>query len=108
MFKDIELAYDAPSGLTLKFYTDMPIEGTPGSLALRATLSFPATSGRQTCVLPLDTTGDPIEGTLYQIEITSTGIVRLFGGLLRVRGIGVWINGANGERWKTLPEAIGV
>ena len=106
-FKDIELSYDSAAALTVKFYTDMP-----GSvMALRKTLTFPLTSGRQTKTLPLDDTGGaPVEGTLFQVEITSTGVVRLFGGLVRVRGIGVWFDGGAtpAERWITQPMGIGV
>lgn len=105
-FKDIELSYDAPVGLTLKFYTDMPA-GTP-NMQLRATLSFPASSGRRTHTLPLDAGGSYPEGTLYRVEVTSTGVVKLYGGILRVRGIGVYIDGANGERWSTQESGIGV
>ena len=100
-FKDVEISYEAASGFTFKLYTDMP----GSSLALRATISFPASSGgRRTYTAPLD----GIEGTVYQPEITSTGVVRLYGGQIRVRGIGEYIDGANGEVWKPMPTSIGL
>jgi hypothetical protein len=116
-FKDIELSYDAPAGLTLKFYSDMPgtSSGTNAAMALAATLTFPATTGRQTLTLPLDAGatgatagGAYIEGTLYRVVITSTGIVRLFGGLVRARAIGTWFTGVNQESWTTQEQGIGI
>ena len=99
-FKDIELSYESAAAVTLTLYTDMP----GGSLALRNTLTFPAASSRHTKTLPLDGT----EGTLYYVSASSTGVVRLYGGLIRVRGVGVYIDGAAGEVWTTQPSAIGM
>lgn len=99
-FKDIELYYDAPAGFSLVFYTDMP----GSAMAVRATLPFPASSGRRTHTLPLD----GIEGTLYRLKITSTGVVRLFGGVLRARAIGVYLDGANSEIWDTQEQGVGI
>ena len=118
-FKDIELVYDAPSGLTLTFYTDMPgaSGAAQGAMTLRVTLTFPATTGRQTLTLPLDgsATGgagsapyNPIEGTLYKVSVASTGVVRLFAGLVRARPIGTWLNGANNEVWTMQEQGIGI
>jgi hypothetical protein len=118
-FKDIELVYDSVAALTVKFYTDMP--GTSGAaqgtMTLRATLTFPATTGRATYTAALDdgSTGangtapfNPIEGTLYKVVMTSTDVVRLFGGVVRARPIGTWFNGANGEVWTTQEQGIGI
>jgi hypothetical protein len=114
-FKDIELSYDATAAMTVKFYTDISA-GVQGNMALVCTLTFPATTGRNTYTAPLDagSTGATsatvplIEGTLYQVVITSTGIVRLFGGLIRARQIGTWFNGANHESWTSLEQGIGI
>ncbi len=104
-FKDLEFSYDAPNGMTVKVYTDMP----GSTMALRKTLSYPATTGRQTKVMPLDQpAGVYVEGTLYRIEVTSTGVVRLFGGILRARPIGVYLDGGNGEIWQTQELGIGI
>ena len=116
-FKDLELSYDAPSGMTVKFYTDMPgtSSGTNGAQALACTVNFPATTGRQTFTMPLDAGSSAssaaqnyIEGTLYKVLITSTGVVRLFGGVVRCRAIGTWFNGANAESWNSQEQGVGI
>lgn len=100
-FKDLELHYYAPSGLFVEFWTDMP--GT--APALRTTLNFPPSTGtRRVHTLPLD----GFEGNLYRIKVRSGGVVKLFGGVLRVRPIGVYFEGANGEVWDSLEQGIGV
>jgi hypothetical protein len=113
-FKDLEFSYDAPAGMTVKFYSDI-VAGVQGPMALACTLAFAATTGRVTATLPLDagatgaTAASPlIEGTLYQVVVTSTGIVRLFGGLVRARQVGTWFNGANKESWTSLESGIGI
>jgi hypothetical protein len=104
-FKDIEFSYDAPSGFTLKFYTDMP----GSTMTERASLSFPSSTGRRTYTLPLvDGAGAHLEGTLYRVKITSTGVVRLFGGVLRARAIGVYLDGAAAETFETQEQGIGI
>jgi hypothetical protein len=103
-FKDLELSYDAPSGLALHFWTDMP----GSAMADRVTLSFPATSGRQTKTLPLAAGGAQLEGTLYKCIVSSTGVVRLFGGIVRARPIGVYFDGAAGETWETQESGVGI
>ena len=100
-FKDIIVDYDAASGATLKVYTDMP--GT--AMAQRgATLTLPATAGRQTKVFPLD----GIEGTLVRFEFGSAAVLRLYGATLRMRPVGVYLDGAAGEVWKTTEMGFGV
>ena len=100
-FKDIIVDYDAPSGASLKIYTDMP----GGTMAQRlTTLTLPATTGRQTKALALDGT----EGTLVRFEWSSTGVLRLYGATLRMRPVGVYLDGAAGEVWKTQELGFGV
>lgn len=96
-YKDVQLEYDAVSGLTFKFSTDMP----GNALALRKTLSFPASSGRKSFTLPLDGT----EGNLYQPRIESSGVVKLYAGMIRMREIGTYFDGAQGEFWECPPQA---
>jgi hypothetical protein len=105
-FKDVEFEYDAVAGGTLFVYTDMP--GVP--MALKRTMAVPASVGTRTYVFPLDeiSQGTILEGTLIKFRITSTGIVRLFNAALRVRPIGVFFNGANGEIWETLELSFGI
>lgn len=101
--KDLELYYDAPAGLTMQVLSDV-VGNVQGALAVAATLNFPATAGRQTFTLPLDN----IYGTLVQFHAASGGVVKLFGGVLRVLDIGVWFFGGNGEVWDSLPLSIGI
>jgi hypothetical protein len=98
--KDVTLEYEAASAVSLKVYTDMP----GSAVALRATLTFPATSGRQTKTLPLD----GHEGTLIKWEATSAGVFRLYGGSFRARPVGTYIDGSVGEKWMTQEMSIGL
>lgn len=102
-WKDLELEYDAPSGMEVTVYTDFT-GNTQGVVASRAVLEFPATTGRATYTLGLD----GIFGTLIRFKITSAGIVRLYGGIVRARSIGVFFNGANGEIWTSQEMGIGI
>jgi hypothetical protein len=101
-FKDIELEYEAVAAMTVTFLTDMP----GSAMALRATLNFPLTTTRRTLTLPLD----GIEGTLFQVKIVSTAVVRLYGGVVRVKPIGVYFDGGStpAEIWQTQEQGIGV
>lgn len=96
------MSYDAPSGFSLVFSTDMP----GAAMAARATLAFPASSGRRTHTLPLDN----IEGTLFKVKVTSTGVVRLFGGVVRVKPISVYFDGGStpAEIWQTQEQGVGI
>lgn len=119
-FKDLELAYDCPapagqiasiSGFSVKFWTDMP----GGAMAVRATLTYPYSSGgRRTYTLPLD----GIEGTLYKVQVIPNTAdagsgrkadqVKLFGGVLRARAVGVYIDGSAGEIWDSTEQGVGI
>lgn len=113
-FKDVEVHYDAPQGVRLIFYTDMP----GSAMAERKRFDLPASTGRKTFTVPLD----GIEGTLYKARWTAVragGInddsgsitskeLRLFGGVLRSRAIGVYLDTANGEYWETQESGIGI
>lgn len=101
--KDLELFYDAAQILTMVVKTDFAAN-VQGQLATAATLAFPASAGRSTYTLPLDN----LFGTLIQFAASSTGIVKLYGGILRARSIGVYFNGANNETWTSQPMGIGI
>lgn len=101
--KDLELWYDAPSGLSMQVLSDV-VGNAQGALATAATLSFPATTGRQTYTLPLDN----VFGTQVQFRASSAGVVKLYGGVLRALDIGVFFFGQNGEIWDSLPLNIGM
>lgn len=97
-FKEMTVDYDAVSGATLLVYTDLPGGGVP---ALRRTLTLPSSTGRRTYTFPLDRIADGgiLEGTLIKFRMTSAGIVRLYSGVLRLRSVGVYFDGAVGELW---------
>lgn len=92
--------YDAPSGGTVTVYTDMP--GT--AMAVRVTYPLPATVGRQTKNVPLDGT----EGTLIKVKWSSGAVLRLYAATLRLRPIGVYIDGTNNEFWETGELGFGI
>src|SRR3954471_13450651 len=102
-FKDLEINYDATATLTVKFYTDLP----GGTMTLRRTLSF--ASGRKRYTLPFDDSGNSyalVEGRLFKVRFECTGVARIYGGTLRFRKIGTYIDGTQGEIWETLEIAI--
>lgn len=107
-FKDIELVYDATATLTVKFYTDISAGVIGSTLTLIKTVTFPVSTGRRTDVQPLDTTGVFPEGTLYKVVISSAAAFRLFGGIVRGRSIGTFVNGVNGETWETTEQGVGI
>ena len=102
-FKDLTLAYYGPSGGTLFAYTDMP----GGTLALRRTITLPATSGeREQKTFALDSPS-LLEGKLIKWKITSSGTLIPYEGSVRARKVGLYIDGAAGETWETQPLALG-
>lgn len=99
-FKEVTFDYDAVSGASLTAYTDLP---GGGPTILRRTIALPAASGRRTFTAALDKVADGgmLEGSLIRFRVTSAGIVRLYSGVLRLRSIGVYFDGAQGEIWET-------
>lgn len=113
-FKEVSLEYVSPSGnSTFRFFTDMP-----GShLTERISKALPQTNVDHTpatYTIPLvDANGAPLEGTLYypRVEpfITSAqGGTQLRSGVVWMRRIGVYLDGAKGEFFETLPIPVGV
>jgi hypothetical protein len=96
-FKDLEMDYDAVSGMTVTLSTDQP----GNAMGVRKTLSYPSSSGRRVHTLPVD----GASGNLYSVKATSTGVTKLYAGVLRGRAIGVYFDGANGEFFETQPQA---
>jgi hypothetical protein len=98
-FGSVSLDYSAASSLTVKFYT--ALEGAVLSLA--KTLTFPslASRGQRTLSLEDASPATPVEGSEFQVEISSSGVFRLFGGKVSHRPIPVYINGAAtpSEKW---------
>ena len=102
-FKDLTLTYTAPSGATLLVYTDMP----GSALALRRTITLPATgTERETKTFPLDVS-DQIEGKLIKFKCTSPGTLILYEGSVRFRRVGTYVDGAAGEVWETQVISLG-
>lgn len=103
-FKEVTLQYQSNGSSTIQFYTDMP----GGALAVRlgAGVTLASTAGmRKTITVPLDS----IEGTEFYPVITPGGStqLRLFGGTVWLRPIGVYVDGSLGEIWSTPPLSIG-
>ena len=98
-FKDVNLVYDAPSGLTLYLYAD-------GSASPARTLTFPASTGTRAWTEPTDVPG-LLEAKTLKFRGTSPGIVRLYGGSIRWRALGVYFDGSNEEVWETQDLAFG-
>jgi hypothetical protein len=100
-FKDTTIEYDAPAGFTLTIYRYMT--GT-GPIQWGNPIAFPASVGTRTYTAPLD----GLEAILLKFRATSTGIVRLLGGVIRLRPIGVYFDGAQGEVWETQEMGFGI
>ena len=101
--KDVTLTYQAPSGGTLQAYTDMP----GSTLALRRTITLPATTGeREQKTFPLDSPS-LLEGKLIKWRASSAGTLILYEGSVRARKVGLYIDGAAGETWETQPLSLG-
>jgi hypothetical protein len=103
--KELSLEYQSNGAATLQWYTDMP-GGTLAARKVPAVTLASTSSTRKTITIPLD----GIEATLYYPEITPAAAtqLRLFGGVVWLRPIGVYIDGSQGEVWKTAPLAVGV
>lgn len=97
----ITLDYSAPSGMTVKVY--VWLEGAVNSGVATRTLTFPAAAKRTMATLPLDdqAPATPVEGTYWQVEITSAGVFRLFGGKITHRPVPIYRNGSAtpAEKW---------
>jgi len=114
-FKEASLEYVSPSGpSTFKFFTDMPgghlVERTGGK-------TMPITNADHTpntITFPLvDANGAPLEGTLYQERVdpfatSASGGTQLRSGVIWMREIGVYLDGALGEFFESLPHSVGV
>jgi hypothetical protein len=99
-FKDLELHYESSAAVTATFYTGQQ----SAALTSVATLTFPATSGREADVKNLD----GLVGILYKVKFAGTAAVKLFAGKLRWRRIGCYFDGANGEYFETQPTGVGI
>lgn len=102
-FKDVTLEYEATAAnATLKVYVDLG-----AGLAVAAkTLTLVQTTQRTQTKLALD----GVEGRLvkFRIDPPAAGVVRAFGGSVRFRTVGEYIDGNNGEIWETQELGIGI
>ena len=66
--------------------------------------TLPTTTTRQEITIPLD----GLEGTLVQVEIAPNAgaTLRLYGGFLRYRVVGVFLRSSMGEKWVSLPMGL--
>jgi hypothetical protein len=116
-FKEVSLEYVSASGAsTFRFFTDMP----GGHLADRTGVAgkpLPQTNPDRTpatVTIPLiDANGAPLEGTLFYPRVepfatSASGGTQLRSGVVWLRTIGVYLDGALNEFWETLPQSIGV
>lgn len=85
--KDLVLEYEGAAGGNLTVKSD---------LAPQRTLVIPPSATQRTETFPLD----GVEGDLWEWGASSTGALKLLGGVLRYRPIGVFFNGAKGEFWE--------
>ena len=81
LYAILKFDYIAPAGASVQFYTDLP----GNAIAQRATFNFPAQSTRRTIKFRLAST---TKGELYQVIVTSSGVVILFEGWVFARAIG--------------------
>lgn len=98
------LEYISTTEVTVKISTDRP----GGSMALRATLTFPASGTRTKKQLPMAPT--PLQGQFVQFEVypAGAGELMLFEGSIEYRVIGSFFDGAAGEKWITQPLSFGI
>lgn len=107
-FGSIMLDYSAPSGMTVKVY--VWLEGAVNSGVAAKTLTFPAAAKRTRKTLPLNdgAPATPLEGTYYQVEVTSAGVFRLFDGEITHRPVPIYRDGSStpAEKWLSPELAI--
>jgi hypothetical protein len=77
--------------------TDLP----GNAMSERQNGTFPATGDRVPLPIPV-----VAEGRLIQIVLTSPDVFWLFGGRVRYRGLGVYLDGTQGNYWETAAEAV--
>ena len=114
-FKELSLEYVSPSGAsTLHFFTDMPGSHLVDRTGAKTLPQTNADHSPATYTIPLvDGNGAPLEGTLYYPHVdpfatSASGGTQLRSGVVWLRRIGVYLDGAKGEFFETMPIPIGV
>jgi hypothetical protein len=102
-FKDLSVEYEAGvAQAKANFYSALPgaaVAQQGGDLVL------PITTTRQTRTFPLGYTG-----AIYKARFTpgATGTMKVYGAVMQVRQIGVYLDGSMGEFWETQETALGI
>ncbi len=97
-FKDLTLIFENSAACAFYVYTDMP----GGSMDLRRTIQLPVTTTRTEKTFPFDAAGAGlVDGKLIRYKASPTGVLKLYGGFVRWRRIGEYIDGTVGEIWET-------
>jgi hypothetical protein len=91
-FDSLVIDYDG-GPLTATFYTDLPGD----AMTSRVTYVVPASTGRRTVTIPLN----QVKGRLARFTLASAAGWRLYGGTVRLRPVAVYLNGGNGESYRT-------
>ena len=109
-FKEVTFQYQSNGLSTIQMYTDMP----GGSLAIRLPQSAPNNVGitipsSNNLRVPYTVPLDGIEGGEFYFKFTpsATTQLRLFSSSVKMRMIGVYLDGSIGEFWSTTPMALG-
>jgi len=95
-FKDVVLGYEANGNVLIEWLTDLP----GGAMAVRASKTVGTTSAeRKPAIMPLD----GVEGNFYKLRVTPQGttVCKLFWGRVRLKVIGVYLDGAQNEKFET-------
>lgn len=102
-FKDLTVEYECTGGSgKANFYSGLP--GSPVSQQ-GGDLTLPVTTTRQTRTFQLG-----YVGAIYKTRFASSaaGAMKLYGAVMQVRQIGVYLDGAQGEFWETSELAPGI
>jgi hypothetical protein len=102
-FKDLSVEYEAGAAAAkANFFSALP-----GAAVAQqgGDLTLPVTTTRQTKTFPLGYTG-----ALYKVKFApaATGTMKLYGAVMQVRQIGVYLDGSMGEFWETQETALGI
>ena len=101
-FKEITGLYESTGACTMLVTTDLEPAGRSFTLATASTRT------PFTCPLDVAGSGGILEGNWIKVKWTPTAIFRLYGATVKVRPIGVYIDGAKNEIWDIQEEGLGV
>ena len=98
-YKDVTLIFEnSVAACPFTVSTDMP----GGVMSARRTLSLPVTTRRTEQTFPFDAaSAGLVEGKQIQYKAAPSGVLKLYGGFVRFRRIGEYVDGTQGEIWET-------